>query len=382
MRLHRLLAGTAAGVAVTVILGAAPAFAATWSVVPSQTVGTQSGLGSMDLVSATDGWAVGSSTNGLIERWNGSQFSTVASPDILDHRSPNNSAGLGGVDALSSTSAFAVGTSASYSFGDGLLHKTAVAQRWNGSTWSAMTVPNPAVENELGAVKAFSGTDAWAVGRSGDSFGGTSLALHWNGSTWSQVATPSPGTRDNTLAKMSATSATDVWAVGVYRDLPYGNRQRHPLAMHWNGQSWTLTPTPNVGTIQTFLRDVVAVSPGDAWAVGYANDTLGGTVAVVLHWNGQSWSVAPAPALATLNSVTALSATNIWTAGTNADGLPYVANWRGSAWSVSAAPAGGLPSTFFTGMAAVGPSTVWALGTTSDPNTGASQPRVIRTTNG
>jgi hypothetical protein len=98
MRLGRLLSGTAAAVAVSVAVGAAPAFAATWSVVPSQAVGTQSGLGAMDLVSATDGWAVGSSGNGLVERWNGTRWGIVASPDLLDHRSPNNSAGLGGID--------------------------------------------------------------------------------------------------------------------------------------------------------------------------------------------------------------------------------------------------------------------------------------------
>ena len=48
-----------------------------------------------------------------------------------------------------------------------------------------------------------------------------------------------------------------MWAVGYYRDQPYGNRLRHPLALHWNGQGWTLTPTPNVGGVRTFLRGVV-----------------------------------------------------------------------------------------------------------------------------
>jgi hypothetical protein len=385
MNLRSVFAGACAGVAVALVLGASPAFAATWSVVPSPAVTAQSGLFRMDLTAAGDGWAVGWSQNGgLVQHWNGTQLSVVASPDILDHGSPNNSAALNGVDALSTTSAFAVGTSASYNSTDGLLHKRAVAERWNGSAWSTLTVPNPQVQNELNAVKAFSATDAWAVGRGGEdgALSGSTLALHWNGSAWSPAATPSPGTRDNILSAVSATSPTDMWAVGYYRDQPYGNRMRHPLAVHWNGSAWSLTPTPNVGAVVTFLKDVAAVSATDAWAVGYADNGAGGNVAVVMRWNGQAWSVAAAPALATLTGVTALSGTDVWATGMGADGLPYVANWRGSSWSLTAVPTGSLPSTSYFGIAALTPSTVWGVGATTDPNTGAWQPRAIRTTNG
>src|SRR2546423_1990811 len=106
-----------------------------------------------------------------------------------------------------------------------------------GLTWTSLTVPNRRVQNEFNAVRAFSATDVWAVGRAGDdgALNGSTLATHWNGSAWSQAGTPSPGTRDNILSAVSATSAGDLWAVGYYRDQPYGNRQRHPLALHWNG---------------------------------------------------------------------------------------------------------------------------------------------------
>jgi hypothetical protein len=73
---------------------AAPALAAkppaaTWSIVPSQAVGTRSALVGVVALSTTDGWAVGTSGNGLVERWNGTGWSIVPSPDIVDHSNAN-----------------------------------------------------------------------------------------------------------------------------------------------------------------------------------------------------------------------------------------------------------------------------------------------------
>jgi hypothetical protein len=320
-----------------------------------------------------------STTGGLIERYNGTQWSIVASPDILDHANPNNSGGLSDIDAISSTDAFTVGTAAAY-LSDGILHYTPIVERWNGTTWTRISVPAAPADTELGAVKAFSATDVWALGRAGTfGFGGT-VALHWNGSAWSSVAIPSPGTRDTTITGLTGTSASDLWAVGYSRDLPYGNRDRHSVTLHWNGTAWSRVTSPDVGRV-TYLRDAVAISPTDVWAVGSGTDSPSGGVA--LHWNGSAWSSVPPPALSTVDSVTALSATNVWAAGRGADGLPYVANWRGASWTVTAAPrSGSLPSGTVGGLTAIGPSSVWGVGYTQNPTTGASQPLAVRTITG
>jgi len=379
----KLLRRSSIATAATVLLVAAPAMAATWSNQPAGAVGTQSTLASADLLSTSDGWAVGAagSVGGVIERWNGQRFTAVTSPNILNNQ-VNAYAGLAGVDALSATSAFAVGTS-SYYGSDGLSHSNAVAERWNGSSWSRLSVPsNPSITS-FNAVKAFSGSDVWAVGRAGDSFSGATLAMHWNGTTWTPFTTPSPGTRDNILTRVSGSGPNDVWAVGYYRDLPYGNRARHSLALHWDGRSWTRVATPDVGPIQTFLRDVVALSPTNAWAVGYASGGINGTTAVVLHWNGTAWSASAAPAFGTLDAVTAVSATDIWVTGSDGTtGMPALANWRGSSWSTSAAPLPGTPSfASLSGLATSG-TTVLAVGYTSEPSTGASAPLALATRNG
>jgi len=363
---------------VAVVLGAviaAPASAATWTVVPSQAVGSGSALSGVDALPAGDAWAVGGSGNGLVERWTGTRWATFPSPDLIAG-DPNNWAGLSAIDATSATNAFAVG-SASVAVGGG-----AVALRYNGTSWSRTNVPNAAGDS-FTDVQAFTATDAWAVGRSTPTFNGVTLARHWNGSTWAAVTTPSPGTRDNRLLAVSGTSPSDVWAVGWYRDLPYGNRTQHSLVLHWNGSAWSRVTSPDVGNAQTVLKDVIALSQKDAWAVGYTTDFGGGASAVALHWDGTRWSVAAAPALGTLDTVAALSPADIWASGTDSAGAIRLANWRGTSWTTMSAPAaGGTGTPALTGMAAVAPSTVWAVGSVWDGTNGTGTPLVLRTTSG
>jgi hypothetical protein len=375
----RVIAKVLAAAVVMGALIAGPAAAATWTIVPSQAVGTGSVLSGIDALSTTDAWAVGGSGNGLVERWNGTRWATVASPDLIgDHSNPNNSAGLSAIDATSATNAFAVGTANVFGGSGG----GAVALRFNGTAWSKTTVPN-ATGQSFSDVQAFSATDAWAVGHSMPSVTGLTLARHWQGSSWTQVATPSPGTRDNVLTAVAGTSPSDVWAVGYYRDLPYGNRARHSLVLHWNGSAWSRVTSPDVGNAQTVLEDVVALSPTDAWAVGYTNSFGGNTSAIALHWDGAGWTVAAAPALGTLDHVTALSATDIWASGTDSDGGLQFANWRGSAWTLTPAPTpGGAGTPSLSSLSALAPGTVWAAGSVWDGTNGTGQPLVMRTTSG
>jgi hypothetical protein len=39
-------------------------------------------------------------------------------------------------------------------------------------------------------------------------------------------------------------SASDVWMTGWGKVTPAGDQNRHPLALHWNGCSWSSTPVP------------------------------------------------------------------------------------------------------------------------------------------
>src|SRR5205823_6465180 len=146
-------------------------------------------------VSATNAWAVGydgdgGAPNNLIEHWNGSAWSVVASPTV----------GLGsifyGVSAASPTDAWAVGIAADLT----------LIEHWDGSAWSVVASPNVgSAGSGLSGVSTLSGTDAWAVGSSiTDTGGQETLIEHWDGSTWSVAASPSVSESSNQLFGVDA----------------------------------------------------------------------------------------------------------------------------------------------------------------------------------
>ena len=67
-----------------------------------------------------------------------------------------------------------------------------------------------------------------------------------------------------TLAGVAALSAGDVWAVGYYL---IGSLEQ-TLVEHWDGTSWTIVSSPNVGTGNNQLNAVAAVSASDVVGCG------------------------------------------------------------------------------------------------------------------
>lgn len=75
----------------------------------------------------------------------------------------------------------------------------------------------------------------------------------------------------NSLYGVSATSASDAWAVGYY---DISTNQDRSLVLHWDGSAWTQVPSPNPATLTNELYGVSAISANDVWAVGdYTNNT-------------------------------------------------------------------------------------------------------------
>ena len=118
----------------------------------------------MAVVSPTDVWAVGGGGGGqLIEHFNGTSWSVVASPDAGDDGT------LVSISAANANDIFAVG-----SVGEGE-HPSAAALQFNGTTWSAIA-NGPTGTHSVDAISA---TDVWVVGGAGGGPGrrsGTSTA--------------------------------------------------------------------------------------------------------------------------------------------------------------------------------------------------------------
>ena len=190
-----------------------------WTRVPTPNPGGGI-LKSVAATSASNAWAVGSYSSGaggsltLIEHWNGTTWTQVPSPSPGP---PGRLNELSGVAALSSTDAWAVGQYFSRTtFADQTL-----IERWNGTTWTQVPSPNPSpfTDDGLFAVVATSASDAWAVGdytSNNHPFPDLTLIERWNGTAWTQVPSPNPSSSENGFGGVAATSPANVWAVGAY----------------------------------------------------------------------------------------------------------------------------------------------------------------------
>ncbi len=151
-------------------------------------------------------------------------------------------------------------------------------EHWDGTTWQ--DVPSPDPQFIARSVIALSPTDAWIVGN----LGGTGEALHWDGTQLSAVPFEPPQVNSQ-LGDVSATSATDVWAVGDLN--PF---EPQALIMHWDGESWSVFQSPFTGSHRTWLTGVTAIAADDAWAVGYHIVGKGPAFQIAAHWDGNNWT--------------------------------------------------------------------------------------------
>jgi hypothetical protein len=106
------------------------------------------------------------------------------------------------VSVLSPTNAWAAGGAVGPPPSD---TEAAVAQ-WNGTSWNAVSSPNPQGTNSLQGIAAVSAKSIFAVG---------SAIEHWDGKSWSPLTTPSGASgldgvtalRDRTIVIVSSSGA-------------------------------------------------------------------------------------------------------------------------------------------------------------------------------
>jgi len=249
--------------------------------------------------------------------------------------------------------------------------------------WSVVPSPNGSSSSNLSAVAAVSANDVWAVGSSGNQRSGAqTLIEHWNGSSWSVVTSPNPGSIYNTLYGVTVISAANVWAVGYYVNTT-GVTQT--LIEHWNGTSWSVVKSPSPATGNNELFSVSAASASSIWTVGFLTNNTSQTPVdqtLIEHWNGSSWSVmkSPNPGSSSdhLNGVAAVSTSDVWAVGNGktSSGKTLIEHWNGSSWSVVTSPSPGSGGDL-RAVAAVSAGNVWAVGYYS-PNSSSIQTLVER----
>ena len=353
------LAGTISPVTPLASSATVMAGGCSWHVVSSPSIAGV--LWGVSASSRTDGWAVGSNGGSAItEHWDGTHWHYVLSPQPGDYVNY-----LNGVVALSSNNVWAVGLHQNYKGMYQEKEKTFI-ENWDGSHWKVSTSPSPgSFYNSLSAVTAVSANDIWAVGSTGSLQGPiTTLIEHWNGSSWSVVASPNVGTYSNGLSAVTALSSNDVWAVGSDSNMNYGGRT---LTEHWNGSQWSVVPSPSVGSFENDLWSVAGAASNDVWAVGLNWASPGDIIDTLTeHWDGSQWSVVASPNPPggdnDLHGVAVVASNNVWAVGGSASG-PLTMQWDGHQWNT--VPNSGKQYQFLNRIAAINSHDLWAVGSTT-----------------
>ena len=169
------------------------------------------------------------------------------------------------------------------------------------------------------------------------------------------------------LESVSASSATDAWAVG-FRTAPGGKTAA--LTRHWDGERWTVVPSV-LPAEYSFLWGVADISPTDAWAVG---EGIGSAQVLPFaeHWDGHAWAevdIANRPGLGKLTAVSAVGPDDVWMIGTREDrnpfqyDAPFIAHWDGHHLrTVHPASYPRARTTDLTSVSAAAADDVWAVG--------------------
>jgi hypothetical protein len=236
---------------------------------PTPTGGSELELNDVSCTSESACTVVGTYNNGSREvtyaaRYNGSAWTTQTTTNPA-----SGDTELYGVSCSTATSCVAVGRN-----GTGT-----TAQTWNGTTWSASTTLNPAgaTESRLTEIACNSASACTAVGWSKEGGWKKALAERFNGSTWTIQTTPAPADASGNVAlqDVSCATTTACEAVGTYgteKGTTAGeDLKTKTLAETWNGTAWSVQSSPNSAE-QKFngLNGIACTSISACMAVGSA----------------------------------------------------------------------------------------------------------------
>jgi hypothetical protein len=211
-----------------------------------------SALSAIRCASAGNCWAVGTYGSAApggalfneVLHWNGRKWSQADVPNP----SGNALGAFNVLEGLACTSGANCWATGSDGYQDSSAATLNQALHWNGHEWIEVSTPQPDgilayASNVLVGVSCSSPDSCWAVGYTGNLEVAPPVlneALHWNGSHWSAASVPQPGGRDDydhsLLYGVRCTSRTNCWASGQAQ--PSGKSYRNEL-VHWNGTRWS-----------------------------------------------------------------------------------------------------------------------------------------------
>ncbi len=323
---------------------------------PGHTSALGAGFAGVSCTSATSCLAVGSRTNAsdvqspMSAAWGGSGWSISGTPSPAGTA---NSA-LESVSCVSPASCMGVGHREIPSRGlSGTASEGApLAAAWDGTAWHVLPLQAPpaARDSALHGV-ACAGRTCVAVG-DGESRAGKELTFAevWDGSTWRLVITPNPGGADDSfLQAVSCASPASCVAVGHFEyEVRQVSVQSAALIERWDGTRWRIERSPNsAGTQGTALQGVDCSSAQRCTAVGWERPAGGGYGPLAVGWDGTTWTAQPVPSFrgspdTELNAVACAredSCTAVGFSQKRAGAVMLGLSWDGSTWKTQRMPA-------------------------------------------
>jgi len=317
-------------------------------------------------------------TDALVERWNGTKWSLVATPHPAPQRNLPRIAELRAVDCAATTDCMAVGVSfVPIDYRDGAPAANSIAEHWDGKAWTIVARPTmvPTTRNYFfkGQLSELSGVSCPAVNQCA-AVGNSAMAKRWDGAKWS-LAPLAASTSFSSLSSVACPAATRCFAVGSAVPLLAGSSK--PLIERWDGSTWSVMPSAGIpGTdVDAFLTSISCLTPTDCTAVGaYVTGSSSRQLALIEHWNGAKWArvASPSPSNsksdAYLAGVACTSATDCKAVGvySTSDAQhgyvdhPLAEHWNGTKWSIVALPGSG--QTFVGGISCASATSCFAVG--------------------
>lgn len=209
----------------------------------------------IDMVSDTAGWAVAindDSSAGYLLRWDGTQWSTVATEAFDTY---------GGM-------AYVSGTGPDDAWIAGWAGTSSTVWHWNGTTLEALTVPLGTRSSITGAI-ALAPDDVWLTANRP---GQPPIALHYDGADWTDETLPLP---DAHAIDLTATPDGDLWALGMSPDFT-------ATLLHRVSGAWQSIPAPFNMDFWGVWPGLAVAANGEAW-VGINERRLA-------HYDGSQWT--------------------------------------------------------------------------------------------
>ena len=292
-------------------------------------------LNSIAMISATNGWAVGESSqsNPLILHYDGNKWKAtknlISDPYIS----------LSSIEMVSSTEGWIVGgTSLQLSNGSSQSRPSGIILHYIMGKWTIIsdkTVPPISVLHGLFILSA---RNIWAVGNEG-------TILHYDGTRWTKITSPAIS---NTLSftAVSATSSNDVWVVGL-----------SGILLHYDGITWKNVTASifDAGAGAANLLSISMLSARDGWIVGNISNSSEG---LILHYSGGQWQEIQNVSIdQNLQYIFMLSPTDGWAVG-DAGTLIHYTNYT---WT-NVKNSTGISNILLSGISLTSSHDGWAVG--------------------